>query len=195
MKKVYKVSVNEHVRLVNHAKSLVAKYVEAKWDICEIAIKLCFIKDTKGGRVPKGAYTITDFADEISINRKTLSCWILDYMVYKKLKIDIEGMNLSEAKRASSAITRTRTALLNMNKMSRSDLATLDNKKVQEKFESIIKEDAVTTRLKSFIKYSQHQLYTLSHETFEPHHHELLEELNQLIDKVSKSLKKALKGL
>ena len=192
---IYKVPVAEHNRMIAHAKTLIHRYLEAKWELCEIALKLCHVPNKKGGRIQKGTYTITNFADDIGMNRKTLSCWMLDYEVYSKLNIETKGLTMQEAKKLNGAIGRTRIQLFNMDHMHRSDIRETDPKKVQRTFDAIMNEDPLIQRLNDFKKYLKHQRYTLEHETFKAKHRASLEEYQDYLYQITRQLRKVLNTL
>jgi len=162
-----KVGKSEHERMVKHAIDLVKKRQDAKWEICKIAIKICYIQDKKGGRLPENAYSITNFAEDIGINRKTLSCWILDYQgVYSRIDIDDNDLKYSEKLKLNKAISKTRTELYNLNEMSREDIKKIPSEEVFKAVQKNLELDPVVERLISFQKNLSHHIYTLKNEKF-----------------------------
>ena len=169
-----KVSKTEHNRLILHAKNLLEQKQKAKWEICAIALKVCYLQDTKG-KVPLNAYTITNFAKDLGMHRKTLSCWILDYQsVYLRLEIDTHDLNYKEKVRLSGAITRTRSKLFNFNRGKSSEVNKVPEDKVKAVFEEILKQDPLLKRLGDFIKNAKHHRYTIKNENFNYKHKQKL---------------------
>lgn len=185
-----KLSVTERNRLVSHARELVKLHLEAKWEVCKIALKVCVIK--QGGQVHSKEYTLTKFADDIGMNRKTLSCWILEYRsVYLKLGIDSSKMNFDQAKRFSGAIARTRAVLYNFKEGNVEEkVANMSKERVRETFQEIMETDKVTKRLGDFIKNLKHHEYTFTHEKFTKRHEKLLHDYKSKLADISEALEK-----
>lgn len=59
---------------VREALQYVNNYDKVRWKIVDIAINVCDI--SHGGRKSDSLWTLSRFADEIEINRKTLSEWV-----------------------------------------------------------------------------------------------------------------------
>jgi hypothetical protein len=182
----------EHDQLVLQAISLVKIREESKWEICKIALRVCYINDKKGGCY-KNKYSITDFAKDIGVNRKTLSCWCLDYQVVaKRLQLNTENMEYSEIKKMNSAIQKTRMEIVNLNETSRSDLELIPKETIQETYDFFINEDELSSRLKSFIKDLKHHKYTFKNSKLQARHNKLIREyirLNSEIGILAKEIK------
>ena len=73
----------EYQALVYEAKETLKDIENSKMHIADLAIKACTIK--LGGHLT-GFYSITNFADDIGVNRKTLSCWIHNRKIQKELE-------------------------------------------------------------------------------------------------------------
>jgi len=171
---LYRVPKEEHYRMLEHAKGLLKVKLQAKWDICKIALKLCYFADKKG-YIPKGAYTITSFAEDINMSRKTLSCWILDYeMVYLKLDVDTSKFTHSDHIRFNGELSKVRKKLFNFNRMKRYDDKGPSKEQVIQEYKNVSSTDVLTHRLKSFVKNIKHHKYTFSHEKFYKKHHEYI---------------------
>lgn len=187
-----KLSKSEHTRLVRHAKELLEIKQAAKWQICEIALEVCFIQDKKG-KVPKGAYTITCFAEEIGMNRKTLSCWILDYQtVYKPLGINDSRLSFADRLKFNSAVSQTRKKLFNFNNESKS-AAIRTKAEVKEVFEKVMSKDVLVKRLEDFIRNLKHHEYTFKHEKLTTKHRSLLIEYKKKSSEISVLIESILK--
>jgi len=83
----------EYQRLVSAAIRTLKEVESSKMHVADLAIKACTIK--LGGHLT-GFYSITNFADDIELNRKTLSCWIHNRKIQielekKKVKVDVES--------------------------------------------------------------------------------------------------------
>jgi hypothetical protein len=172
---IYRVSKVEHNRLVAHAKEMLKLHLHYKWEVCKVAVKVCHLPDKKGGRIPKGAYSITDLADDIKINRKTLSCWILDFEIYQKLNIDDSKFTLTQQKKFNGTITRTRKTLFNMNEVTRGHVKAAKKEDVVGTFNKLMRKDPLLLRLEDFERNLKHHLYTFTNEEFNATH------LDQLI--------------
>lgn len=182
------VSEKEHNRMIEHAKLLLKKRDEAKWEICRIALEICYIPPKKGGRYDD-KYSITDMAEDIGMNRKTLSCWILDYQaVYLPLKIDDSKLSFSERKKLSGSITRTRMELFNFDKISREKIKDIPREVVEKTFEKYSKRDILALRLEDFIKNLKHHKYCFKKETFKASHRKLIAEYEKELIEVVEAL-------
>ena len=173
--------------MIRHARDLIKKRMESKWEICKIAIKVCHIAEKKGGRFPTDAYSITNFAEDIGMNRKTLSCWLLDYEIYKKLDLEKdaeENTNYSEWKKMNGAINRTRIKLFNLNHMSRTGMRKTSKAKVVKTFEGILNKDVLIKRLEDFKKNLKHHKFTLENEEFDRSHLDALREYEDTLKQV-----------
>lgn len=69
---------------VLRAKRLVQKRNVLKWEIAKIAYETCEI--VVGGKRKEDTYSLTKFANDIGMNRKTLSDWVHNY----KIKLVLE---------------------------------------------------------------------------------------------------------
>jgi signal transduction protein with GAF and PtsI domain len=182
----------EHTRLIKHAKELLEIKQAAKWQICEIALEVCFIQDTKG-KVPKDAYTITLFAEEIGMNRKTLSCWILDYQtVYKPLGINDSKMSFADRLRFNSAVSQTRAKLFNFNKKSKKSVIKTKSE-VREVFDKVMSKDVLIKRLEDFIRNLKHHEYTFTHGKLSAKHRTLIVEYKAQSRKIDAIIEKIMK--
>jgi hypothetical protein len=187
---IYNVPLKTHNRMVEHAKTLLKHREEAKWEICKIALKVCYIPPKKGGRYD-GKYSITNFAEDIKMHRKTLSCWILDYQaVYVNLKIDESNMSYSQIKKLNGAISSTRRKLFNFDKISKEQINRETKETVQNTFNEFIHEDALTHRLRSFITNLSHHTYTFKNEKFLSKHKALVEEYKKQLNLLYKEVNK-----
>lgn len=77
-----KVINREYLKLITQAKTILKDIDNYKMDIANMAIKACTIK--LGGHI-RGFYSVANFADDIGLNRKTLSCWIHSRKIQKEL--------------------------------------------------------------------------------------------------------------
>jgi hypothetical protein len=187
----HKLKAPEHSRLVKHAKYLSQQRQKAKWDICKIALKVCFFSDKKGGRVSPDKYSITNFAEDIGMNRKTLSCWVLDYeLVYTKLGIDDSKFSMHDRIKLGGTISRTRSMLFNMNKTERSVAHSFSNDVVIATFDSIMSLDGLTKRLDDFNGNLSHHLFTFSHEKFLKKHLSLVLEYEKKLQLIQSRISK-----
>ena len=73
----------EYELLVLAAKKTIGEIENYKLHIADLAIKACNIK--LGGHLT-GFYSVSNFADDVGINRKTLSCWIHNRKIQVELK-------------------------------------------------------------------------------------------------------------
>lgn len=78
----------EYERLVIEAKENLQEIENFKMKIADLAIKACTIK--LGGHV-RGFYSITNFGDDIGVNRKTLSCWIHN----RKIQVELQKKKIT----------------------------------------------------------------------------------------------------
>lgn len=174
----YKIPIKDHKRMIAHAIKLVKLRESAKWKICSIATKVCYVGDKFGEKSPKykNCYSITNFAEEIGMNRKTLSCWILDYMaVYKKITKPNQVSSLAEMRKINSAISQTRVELYDFNFDSKKEAISMPKEVVQKRFDEIMSVDVLNKRLMSFIKNLQHHAYTFANEKFNETQEALIE--------------------
>lgn len=173
----YRIGKAQHDRMVEHAKALLKKRDDAKWEICRIALTICYRPDKKG-YIPEGAYTITKFGEDIGMNRKTLSCWILDYEhIYLKLNIDDKQMDYTERRKFWSAISKTRAKHFNFNQITNSDAKkSITPEEVQKTFDEIVAKDDLSHRLENAIRNLKHHKHIFTQETFLPHHMKLVKE-------------------
>lgn len=83
----------KYQKLVSAAISITKDIKNSKIAIADLAIKACKIK--LGGQLV-GFYSLTNFADDIGVNRKTLSTWVHARKIQKTLKkqnINVETEN------------------------------------------------------------------------------------------------------
>lgn len=180
---------NEHNRMLDHARSLLKKREEAKWEICKIALRLCYIPEKKGGRYDD-KYSITNFAEDIGMNRKTLSCWILDYQaVYRHLNVNDAFLNYTERRKLGSHITRTRKELFNFNKISRESIDSVPKEVVEETFFKYAQRDLLTQRLEDFVKNISHHRYTFMNENFNASHKKIIDRYRDILGDITIILK------
>lgn len=190
-----KVAKAEHNRLIAHAVELVKKRLEAKWDICKIALRVCYIQD-KGGKLPKDAYTITKFAEDIGMNRKTLSCWLLDYQgVYQKIHLDDSKMSYAEKVKLNGAIARTRKALYKFNKGKTEQMRKVPSKVVKDKFNEVLNTCPISKRLDDFIKNLTHHEYTFSHEKFTSKHEQKILQYREILKRIEQKSDYIIRGM
>lgn len=183
----------EHNRMIAHAKELVKKRLDAKWEICRIALKLCYIPPIKGGRYDN-KYSITCFAEDIGIHRKTLSCWILDYQsVFKKLDISIDKLGYSERIKVGSAISKTRKSLFNFNELSKDEIDAIDKNLVKKTFDSYLNEDVLCARLTNFCKNLDHHIFTFENTKFSKRHLNQIAEYAKSLDRLVGAVNKVKK--
>lgn len=189
-------NTKERNRIVAHAKAMLKEREALKWKIVEAALSVCYFNDKKGN-MPKGAYSITNFAEDIGLNRKTLSDWILDYKsVYIRIKDDLpKDMDFSTTKRVLTSIDKTRRELYNFNASSMSQaIEAVPKKIVLDTFNKHLEKDALSRRLENLIKYSNHAIYTFSNEVFEKKHTKLIEDYYDNIKVIEKLLKRIVKN-
>lgn len=77
----------EYERLVERGSEIVSNMKTAKYDLCELALKVCRIQ--VGGHVTdKPYYSIKRYAEDIGMNYKSLAKWLEEHRnVVKKLPI------------------------------------------------------------------------------------------------------------
>lgn len=105
-----------YLELVEEAKKLIHEHELIPLKIAKIAVEVCTIGH--GGRATY--YTLTDFAKDTGISRKTLSGWVITYRVVvakipEKIKTDVDW---ARAVKISVSLARTR-AVMNRQGMSR----------------------------------------------------------------------------
>lgn len=182
---VCKVSKQELSTIVAHAKDLLKRRDAMKWEICRYALKVCFISDRKAGNY-RGKYSITNFATDIGMNRKTLSCWILEYrIVASKLHINKDILNFTETKRLNSAITKVKIEQLKRYK----EDAFYSHDNMDKEVEKYLKEDVLVARLKASIKLLKHHIFTFTKSKFKTHHKDLLAEYGKELSKLNLAYK------
>lgn len=96
----------KYLELVEEAKKLIHEHELIPLKIAKIAMEVCTIRH--GGRATY--YTLTDFANDTGISRKTLSSWVITYRVVaakipEKIKTDADwaravkiGVSLARAR-------------------------------------------------------------------------------------------------
>lgn len=142
-------NIKKRNRLIEHARKLVETRNNAKWEICKIALEVCEVQ--LGGHGHEELYTITNFAEEIGMNRKTLSCWMLDYE-FAKGNFDLsEPLDDKETKRLNSAISKARMEVTG----SHGTLAT-DNDKILNCVQKHLNESDELWKIRRFIKNIKH---------------------------------------
>lgn len=177
------VSIKMKNRMIAHARELLETRNNAKWDICKIAIELCYIQ--KGGRPPKGAYTITKFAEDIGMNRKTLSCWILDYE-FASEAVDLnDKLSYKENKRLCGAISKARMAVTG----GYFDPKGSDVEAVKLKINEYLKESDSLWKIRNFSKNLRH------HNSFFTEEPKFTPEENKFFKEYKKELRALLKAV
>lgn len=139
----------KYLKLVDEAKELYKEHELIPLKIAKIAIEVCTIRH--GGRAT--FYTLTDFANDTGINRKTLSAWVLTYkIVASKIPNKIKNNeDWAVAMKINASLARTR-AILNRQAKTRGG-------------KQLFKEDLIVspeTILKAFETYDdnrQHLIY------------------------------------
>lgn len=154
--KLKNITAAKRNRIIKHARTLVELRNNSKWDICRLALEICdFVK----GRIPEGAYTITRFAEDIGMNRKTLSCWILDYRFASNAMDLSKPLSDKETKRINSAISKARLAV--KGNTGQWTLTENEEQEVSSCVHKYLHEDDHTWKLRSFIRNSKHHLFFL----------------------------------
>jgi hypothetical protein len=96
--------LKKYDKLVIQAKALVKEINDNKWKVAKLALEAVDIKT--GGHL-KEVYSISKFADDIGLHRKTLSNWITEYKTVV-VHLPEESLSLLPLKGTlRGAITRT----------------------------------------------------------------------------------------
>lgn len=93
---------------VDRAKRELRKIEGHQARIAEMAVRVCTIRH---GGVSKGFYTITQFAEDIGVNEKTLQNWVQTYRnVYTKIDVPAgESPSWKKAARVNNLLKEERT--------------------------------------------------------------------------------------
>lgn len=133
---------------IREAKGYVQNYQKTRWIICDLCNEVC---DTShGGRKTNSIYSITRFANEIEIDRKTLYEWLR----VKKLVVD----KLSKTTREKIHTFKYSDIEGIVDKVNEND----SQKHVQMLFERQLEIDPATKTFKKYIKHMKSILFNAS---------------------------------
>ncbi len=85
---------------VSEAKGILKKIKDYKRKVAIIALEVC---DIRHGGISHNIYTITDFASDIGMNRKTLSEWIQTVKIERSTGIKIPEGKIKETRDSARA--------------------------------------------------------------------------------------------
>lgn len=153
--------LSTYEKAVKKARGLVREREKMKWKIAKLAYDTCEVVIGGHHNKTKEIYSLTKFADDIGVNRKTLSDWVHNYEIRLHLhdlgKISGTTTHLSD----ETVINETRKKLRAM------DGGLIKNKTpktIAKTFELVMEESHEERQLKSLIKQATTLEFKIVHE-------------------------------
>ena len=112
----YNQAVKEAKALLVQIKELEKKIEAHQFSICKLALEVCEIRH---GGISTNVYTITDFAEAIGMNKKTLQNWIA---CYRKVVLKLEEGVFEETDKDWSAARKTQRDVLEFERSARKEM-------------------------------------------------------------------------
>lgn len=181
-------------------KAVIEQVNDRQMKICSYALKVCTIRH--GGR-SNGYYTITDYARDIGMSRKTLSEWLGIYrnVIEKLSEKQMETLSWSQAMRTNQYLGGQNTIDNKLNGNQRSKVGTKKSftpDRVQKMHDSILNEKPFVGEFLSIVKQMNHAKTVLTKRDLsiiqESHLSHLMEILDECSDVINDYLTKARKA-